>query len=126
MGAAAKCARFDAAVTSAALELPARCDAAGRLNEARKDPRLPPLLAASLGSVPADRRQASADGLRAGQRTTRSRFRGPNVVAGCSSRETILSIEPVVAAPTWRALPLFLACGSPEAGGQSYSVRCSL
>ena len=27
-------------------------------------------------------------------------------MVGCSSRETILSIEPVVAAPAWRALPL--------------------
>ena len=33
-------------------------------------------------------------------------------MVGWSSRETMLSIEPVVAGLIWRALPLLAACGS--------------
>ena len=47
---------------------------------------------------------------------TREAGFGGTIVTGCSSRETIFSIEPVVAAPTWLALALFSACGSLEAG----------
>ena len=41
-------------------------------------------------------------------------------LCGCSSRETSFSIEPVVSAPSWRALSLFLACGALEAGASLF------
>ena len=46
---------------------------------------------------------------------TREAGFGGTIMAGCPSRETIFSIDPVVTVSTWLAL-VFLACGSLEAG----------
>ena len=116
IGAAAKCAGFNAAVTSAAVDWSARCDAAATVERGPEGSAARPLRAASLGSVPADRRQASRATLAPGSEPRGAAFGGP------TSWLAALHARPYCRSSRWSLHRLgahcrcFLACGSPGAG----------
>ena len=83
-----------AAVTSAPSDWPGR----GGDGKTRRRRIQPPLSAAPLGSVQPDRRGAS-QARSPGAAEGAERLLGAQSWAGCSSREAMLSIEPVVAGP---------------------------
>jgi hypothetical protein len=118
-GAVVKCAPFDAAVTSLALDWPALCGVGSVAAATRPD--IP-----WLGTACVTAGVRTAGGPRGASESwrlvigiveiTREVGFGCTIVTGCSSRETSFSIDPVVTVSTWPAFAAFLACGSLAAG----------
>jgi hypothetical protein len=117
--AAAKCALFDAAVTSPAPDWPALRDVGSAAAAAR--PNIPWLgtacVTAGAGAAGGPARVSESWRVVIGiVEITREAGFGGTILTGCSSRETSFSIDPVVTVSTWPAFAAFLACGSLAAG----------
>ena len=115
----AKCALFDAAVTSPALDWPALCGVGSAAAATRPDtPWLgTACMTAGAGAASGPTRVSESWRVVIGiVEITREVGFGCTIVTGFSSRETSFSIDPVVTVSTWLALAAFLACGSLAAG----------